>query len=149
MAYKDHRARQKGRRQISGTFSMVPSTVIDSPAYAALSWPARALLMELASHYRGSDGKHREGNNGDLCAAYTSHQPRGWQRSTLQRATTELEQAGFILRTRQGGRNACNLYALTWQPIDNCKGKIDADIRVGGPPLKLWEKTVCLARHSG
>ncbi len=144
----DQRARLKGRRE-TGTFALVPGSVIDSKAYASLSWSARALLLELAAQFRGNDDRRHIGNNGDLSAAYGSHVQRGWSRSTLQAATVDLEQAGFIVRTRQGGRNACNLYALTWRPIDACNGKLDAHIRVGGPPLKLWETPVCLARKSG
>ncbi len=133
----NNRTRKKGRRA-SGTFALIPSEIVDSPAYASLSWPARALLLEMASMYRGSDEKHRKGNNGDLSAAYALHKARGWHRSTLQNTCAELEKSGFIVRTRQGGRNACNLYALTWRPIDECGGKLDAGVRTGGAPLRLW-----------
>ena len=132
------RLKAKGRAT-SGRFALVPVAVLDSLPYAALSWPARALLVELAAQYSGA-------NNGDLTAAHTIHKARGWPRRTLQRATEELEAAGFIVRTRQGGRNACNLYAVTWQPIDDCPGKrLDHGHAVGGPPLRLWTKTETLA----
>lgn len=132
------RLKAKGRAT-SGRFALVPVAVLDSPAYAALSWPARALLLDMAGQYSGA-------NNGDLTAAHTIHKARGWPRRTLQRATEELEAAGFIVRTRQGGRNACNLYAVTWQPIDDCPGKrLDHGHAVGGPPLRLWTKTETLA----
>jgi hypothetical protein len=119
----------------------VPLAVLESLQYAALSWPARALLIELAAQFNGH-------NNGDQSAAFALHRKRGWTRSTLQAATVELEQAGFIVRTRQGGRNACNLYGLTWQPLDECAGKLDAGHRIGGPASRLWDKKN-LARHSG
>lgn len=142
MGAHKRRARLKGR-STSGRFALVPVAVLDSLPYAALSWPARALLVELAAQYSGA-------NNGDLTAAHAVLRKRGWQRSTLQAATTELEAAGFIVRTRQGGRNACNLYAVTWQPIDDCPGKrLDHGHAVGGPPLRLWTKTETLARQSG
>lgn len=124
------RLKAKGRQE-SGRFGMVPLTVLDSPAYAKLSWLARALLLEIAGQYTGR-------NNGDLTAAYAVHKTRGWARRSLQRATDELEKGGFIVRTRQGGRNACNLYGLTWKALDDCGGKLDAGFRVGGPPLRLW-----------
>lgn len=142
------RVRAKGRRE-AGTFALIPGAVIDSATYAALSWQARALLLELAAMFRGNDDKRRTGNNGDLSAAHALHKERGWHRSTLQAAAVELEDAGFIVRTRQGGRHACNLYALTWRPIDHCDGKLDSHVRIGGAPLKLWEKSVCLARNTG
>lgn len=132
------REKLKGRRT-SGRFVLVPLTVLDSPAYAALGWPARALLFEMAGQYTGS-------NNGDLAAAHAVHQARGWACRSLQRATAELEAAGFIVRTRQGGRNACNLYALTWQPIDDCPGKgLDHGFPVDGRPLNLWRADPMLA----
>ena len=132
---RSKRERLKGRRT-AGRFVLVPLTVLDSPAYAALGWPARALLYEMASQYTGS-------NNGDLTAAHALHKARGWARNSLPRATTELEASGFIVRTRQGGRNTCNLYAVTWQPIDECRGKnLDHGYPLDGRPLRLWEKSL-------
>ena len=126
-------ARQKGR-QLTGRFAAIPLTVLDSKAYAALSWQARALLMELAAQFNGQ-------NNGDLAAAHALHKARGWHRSTLQAATEELDRAGFIVRTRHGNRKRCNLYAVTWRAIDPCPGKdLDTGHPIGGAPLKLWEK---------
>lgn len=126
----------KGRQAggAPGRFALVPLAVLDSSAYAALNWTARALLMELAAQYKGY-------NNGDLTAAYAVHRGRGWARRSLQRATEELEAAGFIVQTRQGGRHFCNLYALTWKAIDDCPGKnLDHGYQVGRSPLRLWQK---------
>ncbi|MFT4255638.1 MAG: hypothetical protein QM599_01530 [Pseudoxanthomonas sp.] len=135
--------RKKLKGRTAGKFALVPLAVLDSPAYKALNWAARALLLELAAQYHGH-------NNGDLCASYAVMKARGWQRSTLQRAVEELEAAGFIVKTRQGGRHVCNLYALTWQAIDPCSGKqLDAGFTVGGPALHLYRKTQTLARLSG
>lgn len=138
------RSRLKTRgRTTSGRFALVPLAVLDSPQYAALGWPARALLTELAAQFNGH-------NNGDLSAAHTLHKARGWTRSTLQAATAELERAGFVLRTRQGGRHVCNLFAVAWQPIDDCPGRnLDHGFPVGGPPLRLWTKTQTVARMPG
>ena len=133
------RLKAKGRRS-SGRFVLVPLCVLDSPTYAGLSYQARALLFEVAGQYAGK-------NNGDLSAAPAIHASRGWPRNTLQRATIELEAAGFIVRTRQGGRNACNLYAVTWQPIDECHGKnLDHGFPMDGRPLRLWEKSLAPVR---
>lgn len=131
MGARNKRARLKGRT--SGNFALVPLSVIDAPAYTALGWPARSLLLELAAQYNGH-------NNGDLTAAHAVLRRRGWQRSTLQTAVTELEESGFIVRTRQGGRHLCNLYAVTWQAIDPCPGKYLTHGYQDGVPLRLWEK---------
>jgi hypothetical protein len=34
---------------------------------------------------------------------------------------------GFIEQTRQGGKNQCSLYAVTWLAIDECNGKLDVN----------------------
>ena len=50
---------------------------------------------------------------------------RGWRSSsTLNRARQELVYYGFIELTRQGGLGCCSLYAITWEGIDHCNGKI-------------------------
>ncbi|WP_125181311.1 hypothetical protein [Thiohalobacter thiocyanaticus] len=75
--------------------------------------------MDLSYQYRGS-------NNGDLCAAWAIMQKRGWlSRVTLGKAIRELKDTGFIVVSRQGGKNKASLYALTWEGIDECDGKLD------------------------
>ena len=32
---------------------------------------------------------------------------------------------GILMMTRQGGRNKASLYAVTFQPINECGGKLD------------------------
>ena len=46
-------------------------------------------------------------------------------RDQLAKAKKELIKQDVIHLTRQGGRNKCSLYALTWFPNDECKGKLD------------------------
>lgn len=120
------RDRHKGRSE-GGTFVAIPHAVLNSPNYLALSMHARGLLFDMAVQYRGK-------NNGDLCAAWTLMKRRGWKsKETLGRALKELRDYGFILLTRQGGRNLCSLYALTWRPIDHCGGKLDEPSTVTAP----------------
>lgn len=65
-------------------------------------------------------------NNGDISIAWKIMGSRGWHsKETLRQAEIELLDSGFISKTRQGGRNKCNLYAVTWWAIDECKGKLD------------------------
>lgn len=113
-----HRSRATGRRE-SGTFFGLPHAVMASESYRALSAHAVKLLCDLGSQYHGF-------NNGDLSATWKVMQPLGWKsRDTLERAKKELVRAGMIELTRQGGLHRCSLYALTWRPIDECKGKLD------------------------
>lgn len=97
---------------------------MDHPDYLGLSGNAVRLLLELARQYRGS-------NNGDLTAAWSLMNKRGFRsKATLNNAAKELLDARLISRTRVGRftnpGGVCALYALTWQRIDECKGKLDA-----------------------
>jgi hypothetical protein len=52
----------------------------------------------------------------------------GWHsQGSVHKALTELLALGFIEQTRQGGKNQCSLYAVTWLAIDDCKGKLDVN----------------------
>jgi hypothetical protein len=42
----------------------------------------------------------------------------------VHKALAELLALGFIEQTRQGGKNQCSLYAVTWLAIDECNGKL-------------------------
>ena len=100
---------------------LIPHCVLDSPDYIDLSCKSKVLLIDLARQYRGK-------NNGDLSAAMGVLGKRNWKRgATVCTAIKELIDANLILKTREGrflnpgGR--CALYAVTWQPIDDCFGK--------------------------
>ena len=112
------RARAKGRRE-SGNFAALPYSVLRHPNYISLSPRAVKLLLDFCSFYNGK-------NNGDFTAAWTVIKERGWKsRDQVFKAQQELEEKGFILRTRQGGRHLCNLFAITFYAIDDCDGKLD------------------------
>lgn len=112
------RGRHKGRKQ-SGTFTLIPHAVQDSPNWRRCSGTAIKLLCDLARQYNGK-------NNGDLCAARSILKPLGWTSpDTLHWALQELRHYGLLKLTRQGGLRAPNLYALTWYPIDACNGKLN------------------------
>ena len=84
-------------------------------------------MLDIASQYRGS-------NNGDLCAPLKLMHNRGWNSSDqLFKAKKELVEKGLIRVSRQGGLNKCNLYALTWFPIDECDGKLDIASTITAP----------------
>ncbi|MFK7794610.1 MAG: hypothetical protein AB8B89_04610 [Gammaproteobacteria bacterium] len=118
MPSKD-RLKVKGRK-ISGGFVAFPHDCLNHVNFIILSPYAVKLLVDLYSQYRGK-------NNGDLCMTWSMMKNRGWRsEATLNKARHELIHYGWITLTRQGGRNAASLYAVTWQSIDECKGKLDA-----------------------
>lgn len=93
--------------------------------YISLPGNAVKLLNELAYQYRGH-------NNGDLTCAWSVMKKRGFtSKGTLQRAIKLLLEKQLIVITREGRflnpGGVCALYALTWQPIDECKGKLDVN----------------------
>jgi len=109
----------------NASFLALQHRMLDHPRFLSLSGRAVKTLLYLAKQYRGN-------NNGDLQATWILARSAGFKSSAnLRAALRELEEAGFIVRTRQGGRNVCNLYALTWLAIDDCKGKLDT------PPTKV------------
>ncbi|WP_347987334.1 hypothetical protein [Methylomonas sp. AM2-LC] len=101
-----------------------------SPA-AVLSHKAAHLLDNLVAQLNGK-------NNGDVSAAPKIMELFGWKsRGSISDALTENLAYGFIELTRQGGRNQCSLYAVTWLPIDECKGKLD--VKPTNVASNLWK----------
>lgn len=100
-----------------GGFVALPWSVLDCPAYARLSHPARALLMEIARQFVRD-------NNGRLLASKRHLETRGWKSwDVIFRAKRELLQAGFIHETVMGCRpNKASWYAVTWRALDKIPG---------------------------
>lgn len=97
----------------------IPHFVLESPQWGRMDAFALKLLWELARQYRGN-------NNGDLSATAVTLKDRSatWSsKDTLPKKLRYLEDHGWIVKTRQGGRHACSLYAVTWWPVDHCEGK--------------------------
>jgi len=113
------RATHRGRRS-GASFIQIPHFVLESPQWGDMDPYALKLLMELARQYKGN-------NNGDLSATVELLRDRcaTWSsKDTLPKKLRWLEHHGWIVKTRQGGRHiGCNLYAITWWPIDGCDGK--------------------------
>lgn len=116
-------------------FAMMPKAMIQSPGYRALSFVARAVLVELLAQYNGE-------NNGDLAATRTMAKEWGiGSAHTLQRALEDLVGSGWVIQSRSslfskhGAR--CALYAIAWMPIDECpdKGLEIAPTRAAPRPL--------------
>ena len=106
--------------------------VIESPEFKYLNGNAAKALFCLIAQYNGY-------NNGNLSAPLTQSVERfGLGDKALQRALKELESAGFIEKTRQGGRNHCSLYAVTFYAMDAIKG---LDIKPTAYPSNKWRKS--------
>jgi len=110
----------------------VPHELLNCEAYLSLSPIAVKCLFDVYAEYKGK-------NNGDLSCTIKVMEKRGWKsKSQLDKARKELLEKGFIVLTRQGGRNKCSLYAITWKPIDECNGKLDRKSDVVS--LGWWKK---------
>ena len=101
----------------AGGFIALPWSVMDCPAYARLSHPARGLLFELARQFVRD-------NNGRLLASGAYLAKRGWKSAdVITRAKRELLDAGFIFETVKGHRpNRASWYAVTWRALDKLPG---------------------------
>ena len=96
--------------------------LLDCEDFISLKGNSIKLLIDLGSQFNGY-------NNGDLCASLSVMRKRGWNSNQqLAKALKELLERNLIVQTKQGGLNlGPNLYAITWQPIDECNGKLDAN----------------------
>ena len=107
--------------------------LLDHPNFDALSGRAAKLLLAIASQYRGT-------NNGDLCATFSVLKRKGWtSNDQLRKGLDELLERGFLIKTRQGRRpNVASLYAITWESIDECGGKLEVKSTKTAP--NNWKK---------
>ncbi len=117
-SYKGSKGKRDGDRYVA-----LPHVVIDSPSYRALGHPARALLIDIARQYTGS-------NNGRLVACAKYLKPLGWKSNdTVSRALVELKEKALLIETRMGMRpNRATWFALAWYSLDNSDG-MDIDPR--------------------
>ena len=117
MANGRNRGQKGDSGRDAGGFVALPWSVLDCPAYAALSHPARALLFELARQFVRD-------NNGRLLASAAYLAKRGWKSAdVITRAKRDLIEAGFIHETVKGHRpNKASWYAITWYTLDRLPG---------------------------
>lgn len=132
------RLRSKGRAE-SGGFIQIPHALYDHPLFGDLSGNTIKVLLLLLRQYRGK-------NNGDLSASFTQAKKIGvGSKTTLAKALSDLQEAGLIIRTREGvftnPGGCCALYALAWKPIDDCPGKELEVMPTTTAPLKLSIQT--------
>lgn len=128
----------KNRRE-GGAFIALPANVLNHKNFYLLSPSGCKLFFDLLSQLRFKSGGVV--NNGDLCVAWSIMEKRDWRsRETLGNAKKELLHYGWIIQTRQGGRKAPNLYAVTFFAINECGGKLDVSETI--KPLGDWKKEV-------
>lgn len=95
----------------NGRHIRVYCSLLNTPAYRVLSFPAKALFTDMRTMVTGT-------NNGNLSAALSDMKHKGWTASaTLSKALYELRAMGFLAITRAGGiklgTRVCNLYRFT------------------------------------
>lgn len=125
---------KKHPKKRRGSFLALPKHIINSKAFQSLSGNATKLLIQLGEQFNGK-------NNGDLSAAFSVLQRKGWRsKSTLRNAINQLLESGLIEKTSEGWLRPrrCTLYALTWLAIDDCQGKLD--VAATSVPSNLWKK---------
>ncbi len=98
-------------------YAAIEHRVIDSPAYASLSFSARSLLVLITRQLTKS-------NNGRLQATFSYMHRFGFKSEhTLSRCIKELISRGFIYRSRVGGyQQGAAQYAVTWLSITSKEG---------------------------
>jgi hypothetical protein len=110
--------RSNGRSK-TAYFIQIPNRCLISENFKSLSPFACKLLLDAASQFKGY-------NNGDLCISWSVMKNRGWRSAaTLDKARKELVEKGWLILTRQGGRNRCSLYAISFHKIGNFGSKLD------------------------
>ena len=101
----------------AGGFVALPWSVMDCPADARLSHPAKALLFDIARQFVRD-------NNGRLLASRAYLAKRGWRSpDVIARAKNDLIENGFIHETVKGHRpNKASWFAVTWRTLDRLPG---------------------------
>lgn len=120
-----------------GSAFIIPVSLLRHANFVRLSPHACKLLLDLARQYSGF-------NNGYLSAALSILEPVGWRsESTIREAVAECMYYRMIVKSRQGGRNRCNLFALTWHRIHEKVGK-PLDVSATMSPSNAWKDEVAL-----
>jgi hypothetical protein len=107
---------KKGRSRGSGRFVMLTFDLIGSPAWEGLSTQARAVLIQVAKRYNGS-------NNGRLAVSVRMLEAECCiTKTTAAKAIKKLVEAGFLDVMQQGAfsnkKSMSAEYRLTWFKCD-------------------------------
>lgn len=103
--------------EMEGAYVRLPLHLLQSPAYRALTIPARGCLDFLMIEHL----THGGAENGNLMAPYRQLAASGVRKDSISEALHMLEAFGVIERTqyggRQGGRANASRYGLGWLPL--------------------------------
>ena len=106
----------KSRYSVKHPYAAIEHRVLDSEAYADLSFSARALLFQIARQLT-------KDNNGRLLATHSYLSRYGFSDRTITRGIAELISHGMIYRTKSGGyQQGAALYGVTWLPVKRSEG---------------------------
>lgn len=135
MAKKKKRRGSSLSSQFSGGFTPLRHDLANSSEVDSLSGSALKILIALMGKLNGE-------NNGNLSLTYEEAFTRfGFSKTTTSKSLKELEEKGFIIKTRLGYKSVSNLYAVTFvklskvehinqsataRPSDDWKGKMSA-----------------------
>jgi hypothetical protein len=99
-------------------YAAIEHRILDSAAWADLSFSARALLIQIARKLTAPN------NNGQLEVAYSYVARFGYSEATIWRGLADLVSHGFLFRTKSGGYNrGTSRFAVTWLKLgDNRDG---------------------------
>ncbi|MBV1911966.1 MAG: hypothetical protein KUG78_21935 [Kangiellaceae bacterium] len=131
------------RKRSKGRFSGIPHSVQNTEHYARLGSSEVKLLIDLMLQYNGR-------NNGMMSPCHALLRKQGWAKSSLYRAYSRLEHAGFLVVTRRGLkiRGMATLVAITWNGIDEpIKVSFDEEIKPHPAPLNYWCKPKSTWKH--
>lgn len=133
------------RNKIAGQFAARPISMLESPAYRALSRAAHQVLARIEiehAHHGGAD-------NGVLPVPYDHFVEYGLHRHAIAPALRELEALGFIERTTRGAAlngdmRQPSLYRLTYR---HAKG-VDGDGTHEWRKVKTIEEAEAMAKEA-
>lgn len=117
--------KKRNRVATPGGFLALPKLLMEQRDFRELSPSAIKVLLVLGSQFKGD-------NNGNLAATHSMlKQWGGMAEGTLAKALKELQARDLIVKTRDNRRGRegarCALFALAWEPINDCPGK-DLDV---------------------
>ena len=115
------KTRNKHGISVTGPWLPLSLNFLSSRACAELSPLGAKLLLDLFSMLGPNATR-----NGDLCITPKVMEVRGWtSRSSLTATVRELLTHGLLVKTKQGSRLDCSLFAVTLYPLNCDLSKLD------------------------
>lgn len=114
-AREDKRLRERNRPPAGAAWVWYSLDMMESPAWAALSLPARRVLDRLSIEHMNHGGTR----NGDLVCTYSDFERFGIRRMSINQAIDEAVALGFVDVVHRGGlahgvARIPSTYGLTW-----------------------------------